>query len=100
MILLVALIVMAVIGFFVGLFLGVIVGQRILQRHMFLLQKKQLVEEFQVADLSPYNVSSSPSHVNNEGSIYDAIPMAPPPALHPDDASHLRKLGLLVDNEE
>ena len=36
----------------VGVFVGVVIVQRIVQRHIFLLQKRRLVDQFRVADLS------------------------------------------------
>jgi len=99
-ILLVIIIILAVIGFAVGVFIGVIVGQRIVQRHMFLLQKMRLVEEFQVADLSAYELTAPCENEvitspDEECPIATLVPVPPPAPLHPDDASHLRKLGLL-----
>ena len=94
MILLVVVVVMAVVGFFVGLFLATLLVQRVIQNHLFLLQKKQLVEEFRVKDLSGYNLDpEAPS------SIYQAPPLMPP-KIHPDDEAHLKKLGLLTDDKD
>eukprot|EP00977_Amphora_coffeiformis_P024548 scaffold16171_cov161-Amphora_coffeaeformis.AAC.3 len=105
---LVFLVVMAVIGFLVGLFLGVVVGQRILQRHMFRLQKRQLVKEFRVVDLSSSSVVRDASSFvdgptaaelrddeeNGDGRSMQ-MHSVNKACLHPDDVSHLRKLGLL-----
>jgi len=61
MVLLVLLIIFAVvlatIGLIMGVILTVIFCQRVVQRHIFLLQKKQLVGEFIVMDLSGYDVT-------------------------------------------
>jgi RING-variant domain len=97
------LVIMAVIGFFVGVFLGVVLVQRVVQRHMFRLQKRHLVEEFQVADLAGCDDIPAQQNTTPIDSIYNAIPLPPPMPrtmsnLDPDDAAHLRKLGLLVDD--
>ena len=97
---------MAIIGFFVGLFVSVVIAQRIMQRHLFRLQKRQLVEEFQVVDLSSSGFGSSstfvqgPSveelHDEERGNAVALHALTKPSALHPDDELHLRKLGLVV----
>jgi hypothetical protein len=56
MILLVVAIVLAIIGFFVGVLVIVVAVQRIVGRHVYLLQKRQLVKEFQVMDLQDYDL--------------------------------------------
>jgi hypothetical protein len=93
MIFLVVVIVMAVIGFLVGVFLGVVLVQRVVQRHISILQKKRMAEEFQVADLARYDLSGDFDPETLQGSESLAEPLPSP--LHPDDAAHLRKLGLL-----
>jgi len=96
MILLVVVIVLAVIGFFVGIFLAVLIGQHIFQRHLFLLEKKRLAEEYPVQDLSGYSdlaVLPAPPV-----SYQDVVPLPPPVALEPldeTDVSRLQKLGLM-----
>lgn len=102
--LLVVIIVMAIIGFVVGIFLSILVTQRIIQRHVLLLEKRRLVDDFPVKDLSGYDLVQSsalpPLQEQTEdplnGSIYKASPVPPPrTSLQPDEASHLKKLGLL-----
>jgi hypothetical protein len=101
--LLVFFVIMAIIGLFLLLVIGVIVCQRIVQRHIFLLQKQTLVQEFQVADLSSlrekYSLTSG-SDVQNTNSIgttnRSKQPLVPmPDTLHPNDVHRLQKLGLL-----
>jgi hypothetical protein len=90
-VLLVILIIMAIIGVFMVLFIGVIVFQRIVQRHMFRLQKKLLVHEFQIADLSngTDNFVDPPTRpcVSSEPSSS---------TLHTNDYIRLKKLGLIA----
>jgi len=122
LLLLIAAIIMAIIGVFVGVFVGVVLAQRIVQRHMFLLQKRRLVDEFRVADLSKtagYSVANvelgeqhrqeqPPSDVDaglvkptapmeSMLPVYHISPSAPPEAevLNAENEQHLRKLGLL-----
>lgn len=106
--LLIFLVVMAVIGFFVGLFLAVVIGQKIVQRHMFRLQKRQLVHEFRVVDLSSpssaANLVEGPTaqelhqedeESNGGGGMEMPLRKTACASLHPDDELHLRKLGLM-----
>mmetsp|Transcript_57430 Transcript_57430/g.171314 ORF Transcript_57430/g.171314 Transcript_57430/m.171314 type:complete len:107 (-) Transcript_57430:276-596(-) len=104
---------MAIIGFAVGVFVGVIVVQRITQRHIFVLQKKRLVEEYRVADLSTNNANGvhfegdsyydpelgqeMDSHTINEmeneqDTLIDKARQQQ--VLSTENESHLRKLGL------
>lgn len=100
--LLIFAIVMAIIGLTVGVFVGVVIAQRIVQRHMFLLQKQRLVEEYQVADLSKTvgyehaDVEVGESSLQQDPPEDNLVkPSAPPEALKPENEVHLRKLGLL-----
>jgi hypothetical protein len=85
---------MAVIGFFVGLFLATVLVQRVIQRHLFRLQKKELVKEFKVRDLSGFDILDD---VPSSMTIYEAPPLLPP-KLNPGDEARLRDLGLLTDD--
>jgi negative regulator of sigma E activity len=82
---------MAIIGLFLLLIIGVIVCQRIVQRYLFLLQKRTLVQEFQVVDLSRSSNNYCNSIYNNDGPFESVNQIR----LHADDIQHLRKLGLL-----
>lgn len=97
---------MAMIGLFLLLVIGVIICQRIVQRHIFLLQKQTLVQEFQVADLSTslhetcficsndQQTKDSITGTTNDSCYKDQIvPLTN--TLHPDDVLRLQKLGLL-----
>ena len=53
-ILAVVAIVLAIIGIFVGVMIAVVVIQRILEKHVSLMQKRRLVRDFRVKDLSNY----------------------------------------------
>jgi hypothetical protein len=103
-ILLVLGIVMAVIGFVVGMILTVVAFQRIVQRHVYLVHKRQLVQEFQVMDLSGYDLERPSTETTTTTKEEEeeipaviaataAIPSAPP--LAEADTSYLRKLGLM-----
>jgi hypothetical protein len=106
---------MSVIGFFVGMILIVVACQRIVQRHVYLIHKRQLVQEFQVMDLSGYadleeqpsptktTTTTTTTTTNKEEeeeivvvAAYTAIPLAPP--LAEADTSYLRKMGLMEQN--
>jgi len=86
MILLVVAIILAIIGFFVGVILTVIAFQRIIGRHIHLLQKRQLVQEFQVMDLQQYDldqpvVNDPPGtyqHTTMQRGGMGVVPTAPP----------------------
>jgi hypothetical protein len=105
-VLLVVAVIMAVIGFFVGLIITVVVCQRIIQRHIYLLHKRQLVQEFQVVDLAGYDLerpAETPSP-SAPPSAYDMEQPPPEPEIHvapsapilrETDASFLKKLGLM-----
>ena len=101
-ILLVFFVIVAIIGLFLLLVIGVIVCQRIVQRHIFLLQKQTLVQEFQVADLSSLHEKhiSTGSHMNlnidSTGTTISTAQLIPSSdTLHPSDVQRLQKLGLL-----
>lgn len=81
MIMLVAAIILAVIGFFVGVVVAVVAAQRIIGRHIHLLHKRQLVQEFRVMDLQDYDldrpISTAPimenetnSNINSSGGFF------------------------------
>ena len=103
MILLVAAIVLAIIGFFVGVVIVVVAAQRITSRHIYLLQKRQLVEEFKVKDLQDYDLDKP--EAPDENSKIDGIEMLdgtiithPPPsapAMPTEDVQYLKNLGLM-----
>ena len=61
-------IVLAMIGAVVGFLIAVSVTQRAIQRHLFLLQKRRLVSEYRVMDLSQYN---NISNFRNDRSYQD-----------------------------
>lgn len=89
------------IGLFLLLVIGVIVCQRIVQRHIFLLQKQTLVQEFQVADLSTLHETNSALNTVEQSSdtfitnrFTDRLVLLPE-TLHPNDVRRLQKLGLL-----
>jgi RING-variant domain len=98
-ILLVVAVILAAIGFFVGIVITVIAFQRIVQRHIHLLQKRQLVQEFQVMDLSGYDmdlpIPSAPLYqdVETATTIQHPLPSAPPMAEA--DVMYLKKMGLI-----
>ena len=101
--LLVVAVIMAVIGFFVGLIITVVICQRIVQRHVYLLHKRQLVQEFQVMDLAGYNLecehaaSAPSSYYDVEHQQEHVTPTAPPDNLREKDISYLEKLGLMEE---
>ena len=93
---------MSIIGFVCGVVLAVVAGQRIVQRHIFLLQKRRLVHEFPVLDLSQYDltvpeVEIHPSAPLEPVETLDTVtPLAPPVnSLDPKDRNALKKLGLV-----
>jgi hypothetical protein len=92
-ILLVVAIIMAAIGFVFGVIIAVIGFQRIVRRHVFLLHRRQLVEEFEVLDLSGYDLDKT-----FEGGENVDVGVHPPPSapqLREDDESYLKLLGLM-----
>jgi RING-variant domain len=102
LILLIAAVVLALIGFFVGIVITVIAFQRVIQRHVYLLQKRQLVQEFRVMDLQGYNldvpVATAPPHeedVEVAGATATAPALPSASAMADVDAAYLHKLGLM-----
>ena len=100
-ILLVFFVILAIIGLFLLLVMGVIVCQRVVQRHIFLLQKQSLVQEFQVADLS----SIDENHIKQNNDSITSARLTDqfvqiPDTLHPNDLQRLQKLGLLDFQEQ
>jgi len=56
LLMLVAVIALAVVGLLVSVVLGAVILQRIVQRHIHIIQKKSLVSQYVVADLENDNV--------------------------------------------
>ena len=81
-------IILAIIGLFVGVFIAVVVIQRILEKHLWLLQKRRLVHDFCVKDLSNVYDLEQTGHGDNV-----VVPSAP--ALPEKDVTYLKKLGLI-----
>jgi hypothetical protein len=112
-ILLTIAIILAIIGFFVGAIIVVIAFQRIVGRHIYLLQKRQLVQEFQVLDLQEYDLdkpnvaattatvtaTAPPAQYNNVDpyTTYNNMrhPAPSAPYMPPGDAAYLKSLGLM-----
>ena len=89
-ILLVVAINLAIIGFVVGVVLSAIAFQRVIQRHIFLLQKRRLAADFVVVDLDAYSDLEAlplPSQIE--------VPGAPLREVDDRDKNHLKKLGLM-----
>ena len=96
------------IGLFLLFVMGVIVCQRIVQRHIFLLQKQTLVQEFHIADLSTLHGSGSNDLVEPKNGSFGAtsntftdrlVPL-PYQTLHLNDVRRLQNLGLLKCQEQ
>ena len=104
LILLVIAVILAVIGFFVGIVITVIAFQRIVQRHIHLLQKRQLIQEFRVMDLQEYDLDqplpTAPLEEDLEEGRLAAYPTptAPIEPLPFRDVAYLQKLGLMDKN--
>eukprot|EP00536_Pseudo-nitzschia_multiseries_P010762 jgi/Psemu1/26862/gm1.26862_g len=109
-VLLVVAIVLAVIGFFVGVVVVVIAAQRIVARHVHLLQKRQLVREFRVLDLQEYDLDAPTATAPTEDEVVSGsggagvgvnvgvnVKHPPPsaPVLEVNDAVYLQNLGLM-----
>jgi len=91
--LLIVAIVLAIIGVFVGVFLCGVAIQRIVSRHIYLVQKRQLVQEFMVMDLQGYDLDQpllSPLEVEGGRNPPPSAPVMPE-----EDVQYLRTLGLL-----
>jgi len=104
MILLVVTIVLAIIGFFVGVVIVVVAAQRIVGRHIYLLQKRQLVHEFKVMDLQDYDLDQPLQAAQTEETVGSGFEMREGVARHPppsapampmEDVQYLKKLGLM-----
>jgi len=116
-ILLVVAIILATIGFFVGVIVTIVVIQRIIGRHIYLLQKRQLVKEFRVMDLQDYDLDKpmlengddeTPNHEhqtnfgndnlspNIAGNTRNPPPFSP--VVPSEDIAYLKNLGLMEDN--
>jgi hypothetical protein len=98
-------VILAVIGFFVGIVITVIAFQRTVQRHVHLLQKRQLIQEFWVMDLQEYDLGqplpTAPLEEElEEGRTSPAYlaPTAPIEPLPARDVAYLQKLGLMDNN--
>jgi hypothetical protein len=102
-ILLIAAVVLALIGFFMGVVITVIAFQRVVQRHIHLVQKRQLVQEFQVVDLQDYDLdvplaTAPPEEEDIEvaGAVLPTARVLPSAPIMPDeDVAYLHKLGLM-----
>lgn len=94
-ILVVTAVIMAVIGFVVGIIIAVIMCQRVIQSHVYLLHKRQLVQEFTVMDLQDYDVLPESETIPAASAplLYPPPPSAPP--MHQEDEIYLQKLGLM-----
>lgn len=102
-ILLIFAVILAVIGFFVGMVITVIAFQRVVQRHIHLLQKRQLVQEYQVMDLQDYDLNQPLPTAPQEDDLewnganpmgIVSTPSAPMEPLPDKDVAYLLKLGL------
>lgn len=92
-------IILCTIGLIVGSIIVCVAIQRILLRHLWILQKQRLVQEFQVKDLSQCHAKA-----NKNASTFVIPPGTAPPDLPPpsapsslldSDKDHLKKLGLM-----
>lgn len=92
---------MSIIGFVCGVVLAVVAGQRIVQRHIFRLQKRRLVHEFPVLDLSQYDLTIPEVEIHPSAPLepiekLETITLVPPENnLDPKDRNALKKLGLV-----
>jgi len=106
-ILIVVAMVLAMAGIIMGISLVVLIFQRTVQRHAYLLHKRQLTNEFQVMDLSTYDLSqplneetrrTNDENDNNKSTSNPTHPRPPQPSaptLPEDDASYLKQMGLM-----
>mmetsp|Transcript_14042 Transcript_14042/g.22595 ORF Transcript_14042/g.22595 Transcript_14042/m.22595 type:complete len:506 (-) Transcript_14042:94-1611(-) len=102
LILLIIAIILAIIGFFVGIVITVIASQRVVQRHIHLLQKRQLIREYKVIDLQDYDLDqplpTAPTRDDleaQEQTTTTLTPTAPMEPLPENDVVYLQKLGLI-----
>ena len=100
-ILLLLAVVLAVIGFFVGVAITVVAFQRVVQNHIHLLQKRELIREFQVMDLSSYDMDmplpSAPIEQDVETTASTRHPLPSAPEMPEEDARYLKRMGLMDD---
>jgi len=101
-ILLVVAAIMAAVGFLVGIMVVVVIFQRTIQRHAYLIHKQQLTHEFQVVDLSMYDLDQplmkTPEFQDEEKAVGLVGVVHPPPSaptLPEDDTIYLKNMGLL-----
>ena len=115
---LVVAVILAIIGLFVGVVVIAVAAQRIVGRHIYLLQKRQLVQEFRVMDLQDYEldqpISTASVEDDGEGGGKEGLggvggdpgtaPSAgggtkhPPPyapVMPVEDSEYLKNLGLM-----
>jgi hypothetical protein len=104
LILLAVAVILAVTGFFVGIVVAVIAFQRVVQRHIHLIQKRQLVQDYQVMDLQEYNLNqplpTAPQAKDLEWNVAASSGTIPSPAaplepLPEKDICFLRRMGLM-----
>jgi hypothetical protein len=89
-------VVIAAIGFLVGAFVAVVGVQTVIQKHLWRLQKRRLVQEYPVQDLSAgKDEEEGNSHENP--TTMEPVPTASS-KLSVEDAIRLRRLGLLTWN--
>jgi hypothetical protein len=104
MILAVVGIILAMIGFILGSMIAIMAIQRILQQHLWILQKQRLVQHFRVRDLS-HVMEEDPillleengkqmekGNLERQDAFGDRIKR---PQLPEQDVNHLKKLKLL-----
>lgn len=84
---------LAFVGFFTAIVIIVVLFQRTIQRHIYLLHKGQLVQEFQVVDLSKCDEDPEQAVLSEE---YSDSEYPPAPPLSPKDTTYLKSMGLLV----
>jgi len=102
-ILLVVAAIMAAVGFLVGIMVVVIIFQRTVQRHAYLIHKQQLTHEFQVVDLSTYDLDQPLMKTTEFQDEEEAVghvttTVHPPPSAPPlpeEDTVYLKNMGLL-----
>jgi hypothetical protein len=96
-VLVVTAVIMAVIGFCVGIIIAVVMCQRVIQTHVYLLHKRQLVQEFTVMDLQEYDDVLPESEISAPCAPlqYTYIPPPSAPPMHQEDEIYLQKLGLM-----
>jgi hypothetical protein len=89
-------IVLAVVGFVLASIVAVAVVQLIARRHLWVLQKKHLIQEYRVRDLS--NDPGALFETNASPALAETTPTAPTRRkLEEDEIGRLRKLGLMEE---